>query len=381
MSALRHSKCNLCGADNPRDLFVSWNMWQDAGNRERECFSFVECSACKLVYLDPHVHPEEIGAYYVDGYHSHAFARSESNTQARHSKRQAGWQSGPSSLPGRRIIVRPLSKLAGCTRFITSIGRTWSGKRAYRWRKDLYEDLRDEGSRKVGMAAPWLPVFSRTVCFRHDPLAFPGSGRRLLDVGCGVGDYLSHKQTLGWDAYGVEPSGRAAEICLERGLRVRHGYLDPTDWGESAFDVVTLLHVIEHLPDPQQTLRQTYRVLKPGGLIYIRTPNWRSIAARLFRTYWIGADAPRHYFLFTPSTLSKILVRAGLVPKRWYTQSSVQGYTAAIEFILRECFTVNLARDSVRKHRILSRLFIPWVRFVDWFNLGDNLHMLALRPG
>lgn len=215
---------------------------------------------------------------------------------------------------------------------------------------------------------------------RADLMAFPGDELSLLDIGCGTGRYLAQQRRFGWNVAGVEPSARAASICQAHGLNVRQGYFNPDDWGENLFDVVTLLQVVEHLPDPEADFHQIYRVLKPGGILYIATPNLHSIPAWLFRTYWIMADAPRHYFLFTPDTLGRFLVKAGFTPKWWYTRSSTSGYTAAIEFVLRERFGVKIKRDAIRKHRLLSRLFVPIVRFVDWFSLGDNLHMVAQKP-
>lgn len=127
-------------------------------------------------------------------------------------------------------------------------------------------------------------------------------------------------------------------------------------------------------------LIQIYRVLRPGGLVYFTTPNLRSIPACLFRTCWIGSDAPRHLFLFTPLAPYEILAKAGLAPIRWYAQSSTSGYTATIEFFLRERLGGEVPQDHIRKHLLLSRLFILLVRFTDWFDMGHNLCMLAKKP-
>jgi 2-polyprenyl-3-methyl-5-hydroxy-6-metoxy-1,4-benzoquinol methylase len=137
-------------------------------------------------------------------------------------------------------------------------------------------------------------------------------GGRLLDVGCGRGEFLSLARAGGFDVSGLEPGAEAAARGrAESGLDITCGSVDNTDLPPSGFDAVTLWHVLEHLPDPLGALRKLHGALKPGGMIFLAVPDFGSWQSGAFRADWLGVDAPRHLTHFTRETLSAILVRAG----------------------------------------------------------------------
>jgi SAM-dependent methyltransferase len=177
----------------------------------------------------------------------------------------------------------------------------------------------------------------------------------------------------------VEPSANAVQRCLERQLNVREGLLKAADWGVGRFDAVVLNHVFEHIPEPRELLGELREVLKPDGILYMAMPNERSVAARLFRKYWIGSDVPRHYYLYGPATLSRLLAEEGFEVIEWYTLGSTSGFTAALEFWLRERLGIHIRRDAVRKHWLSTYLALPLTRLSDWLSMGDNIHILARK--
>jgi 2-polyprenyl-3-methyl-5-hydroxy-6-metoxy-1,4-benzoquinol methylase len=140
---------------------------------------------------------------------------------------------------------------------------------------------------------------------------------RLLDIGCASGEFLAAAESVGWDVYGIEPHLQAANIANSRlkpanAPRVVSGPLELAHYADHSFDVITLWHVIEHLPAPIATLREVERILKPGGICIIQTPHWGSLESSLFRSYWAGLDAPRHYWIFSRRTLTAAAAQAGL---------------------------------------------------------------------
>lgn len=142
---------------------------------------------------------------------------------------------------------------------------------------------------------------------RHAPT--PGV---ILDVGCATGEFLQAMRELGWQAVGIELSDYAAGYARERaGLDVRTGTLEEAAFAQDSFDVVTLWDVFEHVLNPQETLAEIARVLKPGGLVVIHTPNPSCLEARLFGSSWIGWERPRHLHLFAPDVLRHYLRDAG----------------------------------------------------------------------
>lgn len=134
---------------------------------------------------------------------------------------------------------------------------------------------------------------------------------RLLDVGCSTGYFLNAAR-LDFETCGVEPSRWAVEYARGRlHLDVREGGLDDVELPAEGFDVITLNDVIEHFPDPLGALRRIHGLLRPGGLLYLVTPNIQSLSARLLRGRWWGLR-PAHLYYLTPATLSAMLRKAGL---------------------------------------------------------------------
>jgi SAM-dependent methyltransferase len=136
---------------------------------------------------------------------------------------------------------------------------------------------------------------------------------KLLDVGCSTG-FLLNAARLRFEPTGVEPSRWAADYAgRQLKILVRRGTLEEAKFPDASFDVVTLVDVIEHLADPLSTLQEIRRVLKPGGLLYVVTPNIASLMARLMRSRWWGLR-PAHIYYFSPRTLRHLLDKAGFEP-------------------------------------------------------------------
>lgn len=131
----------------------------------------------------------------------------------------------------------------------------------------------------------------------------------LLDIGCAAGTFLVGMRRQGnWQLHGVELSADVAQIARERhGLDVFSGTLEEAAYPDNMFDAITMWDVLEHLHDPSESLREIYRILKPGGLLVIRVPNLASWDAQIFGNAWAGLDAPRHLYVFTPQTLREML--------------------------------------------------------------------------
>jgi 2-polyprenyl-3-methyl-5-hydroxy-6-metoxy-1,4-benzoquinol methylase len=138
----------------------------------------------------------------------------------------------------------------------------------------------------------------------------------LLDVGCGGGEFLTTMQMLGWKVQGLEPDAKAVELAHTKGIPVQVGTLETVNLSHEQFDVITLNHVIEHTHDPLKTLRHVWQLLKPGGRIYVATPNLASFGHQRFGMFWRGLEIPRHLVLFSTRGLQNALIASGFhVPK------------------------------------------------------------------
>jgi len=132
---------------------------------------------------------------------------------------------------------------------------------------------------------------------------------RLLDIGCGTGMFLKAMQRYqGWELYGIEPVLAVANIARDQHhLEIFPGTLLESKFPDNFFSVVTLWDVLEHVSDPSDSLKEILRILKPGGWVFIQTPDPYCWEARLFKSYWIGFDAPRHLFMFPRPVLTHYL--------------------------------------------------------------------------
>ena len=140
----------------------------------------------------------------------------------------------------------------------------------------------------------------------------PTQAGTLLDVGCGNGKFIRQMRSLGWNARGVDPDPAAVAEGLRAGLSVFQGSIMdlPPD---PRYDVITLNHVIEHVPDPILLLSECKKRLTPAtGRLMIMTPNLNSLGHRWFGRFWRGLEIPRHLMLFSSTALTKCASLAGL---------------------------------------------------------------------
>ena len=147
------------------------------------------------------------------------------------------------------------------------------------------------------------------------------NGRRMLEVGCGIGTFLADARDAGWQISGLEINAEFPEFCRkELGIGdVKLGLISDPPFAEASFDAIAMLDVLEHMYDPIQSLRQSARLLKPGGVVVVKSPNGamqlrkERLKKRLKRGdgYVAGVG---HLNQFTPKTLALAFRTVGLEP-------------------------------------------------------------------
>jgi len=134
----------------------------------------------------------------------------------------------------------------------------------------------------------------------------------LLDVGAGAGLFLYAAQWDGWQVQGVEIASSGVEFARSRlGLDVIQGRMMEVDLPDDRYDVVMMQETIEHLLDPKAVLKEVHRVLRPGGILSITTPNFDSLTYKLVGQAWSVLSPGEHLFYFTPRTLLAMLRETG----------------------------------------------------------------------
>jgi len=132
----------------------------------------------------------------------------------------------------------------------------------------------------------------------------------ILDIGCATGALIAFLRDKGWRVTGVEISPSAVYAKNERKLDVRNIPLEENHFPDNSFDVILASHLIEHLNEPKTFLKETYRILKNNGAIFITTPDISGFQSRLFGSRWRSAIFD-HLYLFSRRTLAKMLKTVG----------------------------------------------------------------------
>ena len=138
------------------------------------------------------------------------------------------------------------------------------------------------------------------------------SGARFLEIGCADGHVIRELERRGgWKGSGIEFKDEIAELGRKRGTDIRTGTLEEVSFSVGQFDLIVMDHLLEHVTNPEVTMRTACQLLKPGGYIVGNTPNTASWDAAFAGRYWGGLHTPRHLFLMNPKNLSRLAERTG----------------------------------------------------------------------
>lgn len=209
----------------------------------------------------------------------------------------------------------------------------------------------------------------------------------LLDIGCGTGSFLEYMaQHTQFEVMGTEINEHNIAIIKENNsFPVYLGDLQQLEFPEKHFDVITLWDVIEHLPDPKALLNEAHKIIKNNGYLVLRVPNGDSLDFKIFREYWAGVDAPRHYLIYTKKTLSSFLEDSGFSIVSFNNKiGSYFNFLTSLEFWLKD---TQIKPDTVRSIiRLLSTTIVRGILFPifwtkDLLSPGTSLTVVAkLNP-
>ena len=261
-------------------------------------WTIVRCGACGLVFLNPRPSETDIGAFYAEDYAPHQIAaRTAQIANAMRRKSWPGWWN--------QVLA---------TLFPPDV------RRGPRWQ---------------------------------------GEGR-LLDVGCGGGEFLWRMHARGWQVAGLDTSPAAvARIRDELRLPAWQGSLPHPELRAESFDVVTFWQSLEHVHQPLETLRRARELLVPSGRLVVSVPNIEGVGFRWFGANWLGLDPPRHLTHFAPSTLQQMLEAAGFRVRR-------MGHLRRAGWLEESARTALAQGDRRPVARLLSRRAAA--RWAAWFS-------------
>ena len=319
----RLDKCPICQCADRRTLYR--DLTDETSGIAPGTWMLHQCVKCGAAFLDPRPNPESILDAYAD-YVTHEFAD------------------------------QPVIRRTG-------------------WFKSLLHDsvngylnakygLSCQPERPIGrLLVPLLPPLRSAAVAHVRHLRRPDdTARRLLDIGCGNGGFLVLATEMGWVSEGLDFDPAAVQVARARGVDARCGGIQLLAAESEEYDVITISHVIEHLHDPIEMLHSIKRLLKPGGRLWIETPNISSFGHSWFGKHWRGLEAPRHLVLFSPNSLRYALQAAGFnsVRQEWRGLSGANIFATSEK--LRRCAEHSKKRFGTKVMGAIleaSEMFLP----------------------
>lgn len=281
--------CFVCGTDLAEPVWTT----RDRAFGVPGLYTVVRCCQCGFLYQRPRVRDEHLADCYPDQYPRH-------------------------QEPSPRIPFKGSPQRVSAVRWALATGLG-------------YERFREA---RVG---PVTRLRARLLLRRLKWSCLPWRGQgRYLDVGCGSGGTLGVARALGWRVAGIEVDADAAARARRFTDEIHVGDVLSAPFAPEGFDVVTVLHVLEHVPDPVRVMRRMLEWLAPGGLLIVEVPNAGGLGARLFGPAWSGLELPRHLSQFTPESLATVVERAGgRIVWRWH-QAKPRHYLWSLSAALRD---------------------------------------------
>lgn len=303
--------CPVCGAKE-RTL-----LYEGLEDRVFFCapgkWSLYQCEGCRSAYLDPRPTPMTIGLAYQN-YFTHKPTLSKSYKH----------------LDIKAYIKKSLANGYRNFKFGTDFRPAW----------------------KIGILAAWLMPYQRANIdsfMRNLPKSMPG--QRLLDFGCGSGEFLLVARNLGWNVLGIDLDSKAVQVARDYGLEVLQGGIEQLiNENVGKFDGITLSHVIEHVYEPRVLLEACRKLLNPGGWLWLETPNLDSEGHRYFGSNWRDLDPPRHLALFTNSSLKQLLIDAG------FSKIETEPYRPVCNMVFTASDAISRGMDPFGESRPSSKL-------------------------
>jgi 2-polyprenyl-3-methyl-5-hydroxy-6-metoxy-1,4-benzoquinol methylase len=136
----------------------------------------------------------------------------------------------------------------------------------------------------------------------------PAKGK-LLDIGAGTGDFLLVAKNNGWETFGTEPSEKARAIAIKKGVSI----IDATaSLEDHSLDIITMWHVLEHVPDLENQIKELKRLLKPNGTLLVAVPNFKSFDANYYGKFWAAFDVPIHFWHFSKTAIKLLFEKENM---------------------------------------------------------------------
>jgi len=195
----------------------------------------------------------------------------------------------------------------------------------------------------------------RTIEVSHIPKYIENG--KLLDIGCSYGNYLKKMETLGWEVYGTEINEKAVEYANEKlKLDVDNIFFEENQYVDSFFDIVNMNMVVEHIYEPNNTIKEVARILKNNGQLMLSVPDISGFESTFYKQYAYGLQVPEHLQHFTPRTITILLEQNGFKVEKIVHQNFDRDLVASAGYMKNKLLSKILDNKFVRK--TVVKLFV-----------------------
>lgn len=308
------NKCEICGSKKIIFLFNGYDKLLNIPGK----FSLFGCENCKMIFLNPQPNYSELEKYYSNEKY-YSLKKIDTNS--------------------RKLKIKIL----------------------------LYKTYFNSKNKNVFIRLLLSPLkfIARGTKITH--------GSKLLDIGSGSGQFLYEMKKLGMNVSGVEPGDFDKEGNKKYNLNIKNYDLIKAKYSKDFFDIITMNHVLEHLDNPNQSLKEIHRIIKKGGLLIIGIPNTNSFARRIFNRNWLALDVPRHLFDYSDKNLKIILERNGFKINR------IRYNSRPNQFVVSLFFTLGIKNRDGILNKILDIFFLPSTWIVNALKIGDQIEVWCVK--
>ena len=195
---------------------------------------------------------------------------------------------------------------------------------------------------------------------------------KILDIGCAYGYFLVLAKKDGWEAHGIDVDESSVAYCRQRhGLDVAHGGLKEGHFPQKTFDVITMFHVLEHIPDFHGVLLSARRMLKDDGLLVIDVPNVADVRRTLFKQDW-PQFKEHHLWYFSKKTIRFLLQKYGLRILTIHPRGGSQ-----LAFALDKTFKTNIRHMSAKHFKFLKGLRNMFLKILNSIGFSEDITVYA----
>ena len=358
---LERIHCPLCGCEDAEIMLRAVdNLCGVPG-----LFAVERCRQCRHMFMNPRPTIDSLADCYPSHYGPHQTPPEKQQSQDGAPSR-SGDEGTPKSVPWY-LRYLPLRHVPGLRRF-------------YFWLMD------DKSQPLPDLLLPELKRADSVTSLSEVNYSTNPDDRlpRALELGCATGRYLQRLTQNGWAVVGVEPGEGPAALGRAAGLDVHCGTLTTCQLAHESFDAAAAWMVLEHIPDPRETLTRLAELLKPRGQLLISIPNAGCWEPAIFGRFWYAWEPPRHLHHFTPASIRRLLSECGFTEIAITHQRSLLYVVGSLGLVILSRWPDSRLGRSLKYYPDhpnlpVQLLLAPFAHLMAFLRQGDRLTVTARR--